>query len=227
MEDASGVDLDWFWRGWFYSTEHVDIGIEGLRLYQIDSGDPDEAAERKRREKDEREPDISKQRNVELPKRIQWQPGLKDFYNSPDYDELAVEESARETFQKFLEGLDEKERALLRRSTNFYVARFRNVGGLVMPIIVRVHYADSTNDLIRLPAQIWRQDSQQVDRLFVTDKQIVRMELDPYRETADVDESNNHYPPKLVPSRFQLFKQEKSKNPMQKQEESTDSEDQE
>jgi hypothetical protein len=129
---------------------------------------------------------------------------------------LAVEKSAREEFQKFVDGLDEKERALLKRSTNFYVARFRNVGGLVMPIIVRVHYADSTNELIRIPAQIWNRDSKQVDKLFVTDKEIIRVELDPYRETADTEESNNFWPPKIVPSRFKLFKSEKKKNPMQK-----------
>ncbi|MFK8111045.1 MAG: M1 family metallopeptidase [Rubripirellula sp.] len=216
MEDASGVDLDWFWRGWFYSTDHVDIGIESVKLFQIDSGDPDEAAERKRKEKDEKEPTLSKERNVDLPKRIDWQPGLKDFYNSPDYDPLAVEESAQKSFQKFLDGLDAKERAMLRRTTNFYVVRFRNVGGLVMPIIVRVHYADNTSELMQFPAQIWRRNSERVDRLFATDKEIVRFELDPRRETADTEVSNNFWPPKLVPSRFKLFKDEVKKNPMQK-----------
>ncbi len=216
MEDASGVDLDWFWRGWFYSTDHVDIAIEKVQLFQIDSGNPDEAAERKRKDRDEKEPTLSKQRNTELPKRIDWQPGLKDFYNSPEYDELEVEESARESFQKFLDGLDAKQRALLARTTNFYVVSFRNVGGLVMPIIVRVHYADNTHELVQIPAQIWRRNSQRVDKLFVTDKEIVRFELDPRRETADTEESNNHWPPKLVPSRFKLFKDKKDKNPMQK-----------
>ena len=114
--------------------------------------------ERKRKERDEREPTISAQRNKELRKRIDWQPGLKDFYNSPDYDKLAVEQSARKSFQKFLDGLDEKERALLKRTSNFYVASFRNVGGLVMPVIVRVQYADSTSELVRIPAEIWRRD---------------------------------------------------------------------
>ncbi len=216
MEDASGVDLDWFWRGWFYSTDHVDIAIEKVRLFQIESGDPDETAERKRKERDEKEPTLSKELNAELPKRIDWQPGLKDFYNSPEYDELAVEESARKSFQKFLDGLDDKQRAMLKRSTNFYVVSFRNVGGLVMPIIVRIHYADNTSELVRIPAEIWRRNSQQVDKLFVTDKEIVRFELDPRRETADTEESNNYWPPKLVPSRFKLFKDETKKNPMQK-----------
>jgi hypothetical protein len=216
MEDASGVDLDWFWRGWFYSTEHVDIGIDGVKLFQVDSGDPDETAERKRKERDEKEPTVSKERNAEVPKRIDWQPGLKDFYNSPEYDELAVEEAAQKSFQKFLEGLDAKERAMLRRTTNFYVVSFRNVGGLVMPVIVRVHYSDNTSELIRIPAEIWRSNSQRVDKLFVTDKEIVRFELDPQHETADTEESNNYWPPKLVPSRFKLFKDKKPKNPMQK-----------
>jgi len=222
MEDASGIDLDWFWRGWFYSTDHVDIAIENIRLFQIDSGDPDEAAERKRRERDDQEPTVTKQRNAEIPKRIEWQPGLKDYYNSPEYDELAVEKAARREFQKFLDGLDAEERALLKRTTNFYVARFRNVGGLVMPIIVRIHYSDNSNELVRIPAQIWRQDSRHVDKLFVTDKEIVRMELDPYRETADTEDSNNTWPPKLVPSRFRLFKDKKKKNPMQKAAEAED-----
>ncbi len=216
MEDASGVDLDWFWRGWFYSTDHVDIAIDSVRLYQIDSGDPDEQAERKRKERADEEPTLSKQRNAELPKRTEWQPGLKDFYNSPDYDEFAVEESARKAFQKMLESLDDKERALLQRSTNFYVVRFKNVGGLVMPIIVRVHYGDNTNSLVRIPADIWRANGEQVDKLFISDKEIVRLELDPQRETADTETSNNHWPPKLVPSRFQLFKDKKSTNDMQK-----------
>jgi hypothetical protein len=216
MEDASGVDLDWFWRGWFYSTDHVDIAIDGVRLYQIDSGDPDEQAERKRKEREEKEPTLSDQRNAELPKRVDWQPGLKDFYNSPDYDEFAVEESARKAYQKMLEDLDDEERALLQRTTNFYVVRFKNVGGLVMPIILRIHYDDNTSKLVRIPADCWRPNGEQIDKLFVSDKEIVRLELDPLRETADTEASNNHWPPKLVPSRFRLFKDKKSRNDMQK-----------
>ena len=225
MEDASGVDLDWFWRGWFYSTDHVDIAIDDVKLYQIDAGDPDEAAERKRKQRDEKEPTLSKQRNESLRKRIDWQPGLKDFYNSSEYDELAVEESARKAFQKFLDDLDDKQRAMLRRTTNFYVVRFKNVGGLVMPIIVRVHYDDSTSELVRIPAEIWRSNGQQVDKLFVSDREIVRLELDPMRETADTEASNNHWPEKLVPSRFKLFKDKRPKNPMQKAKQSKEKSD--
>ncbi len=217
MEDASATDLDWFWRGWFYSTDHVDIAITDLDLYQIDNGDPDAEAERKRREKDAKEETLSERRNKDLPKRADWQPGLKDFYNSPDYDEMKVEDSARKAFQKYLEDLDDEQRSLLRRKTNFYVATFENVGGLVMPIIVRLYYHDSTSEVVTIPAQIWRSGGDKVRKLFMTDKEIVRIEVDPRRETADTDESNNHYPPKIVPSRFKLYKSSKSgKNPMQK-----------
>ncbi len=216
MEDASGVDLDGFWRGWFYSTDHVDIGIEDVKLYIVDQGDPDEAAERKRKEREEEEPTLSTHLNQELPKRIDWQPGLKDFYNSPDYDEFAVEESARKAYQKMLDELDDTQRSLLQRTTNFYSVKFRNHGGIVMPIIVRLHYADSTNEIVRIPVQIWRSNGDEVSKLFVSEKEVVRIELDPYRETADTESSNNHWPPKLIPSRFKLYKSKSSDNEMRK-----------
>ncbi|MCO8122263.1 M1 family metallopeptidase [Stieleria sp. TO1_6] len=222
MEDASGVDLDWFWRGWFYGTNHVDIAIDNVQLYQIDSGDPDEKAERERQEKDRKEPTVTEQRNEGMRRRIDWQPGLKDFYNSPEYDELKVEEDDRKSFQKFLDGLTSEERAILRRTTNFYVVDFSNLGGLVMPIILRVHYADNTSETMRFPAQIWRRNSKRISKLIVTDNEIVRMELDPQRETADIEEDNNHWPKRMIPSRFRLFKDEKKKNPMQKAAKSDD-----
>ena len=216
MEDASGVDLDWFWRGWFYSTDHVDLGIDDVKLFVIDQGDPDEGAERKRKEREEKDPSISEQRNKDLPKRIDWQPGLKDFYNSPDYDPFAVEESARKAYQKMLEGLDDDQRSLLQRTTNFYVIKFHNHGGIVMPIIVRLHYSDNSNEIVRIPVDIWRSNGDQVAKLFVTEKEIVRMELDPFRETADTEESNNHWPPRLIPSRFKLYKSKSSDNEMRR-----------
>jgi len=161
-------------------------------------------------------PTLSVERNQELQRRIEWQAGLKDFYNSSDYDELAVEESARKSYQKFLEGLDPKQKALLKRTTNFYRVSFDNIGGLVMPILLRVHYADNSNEMIRIPAEIWRSNSENVSKLLITDKEIVRLELDPKQETADTESSNNHWPPRLIPSRFRLFKESPSRNPMQK-----------
>ncbi len=213
MEDASGVDLDWFWRGWFYSTDHVDIGIDSLRLYEIDSGDPDEEADRKRRERDAEPETLSDERNKSLQKRLDLFPGLKDFYN--DYDDLEVSQDSRQAFQKFVDSLDADERQLLKRKTNFYVVRFSNIGGIVMPIVLKIHYEDGSSEIKTYPAEIWRRDGKHVNKLIISDKTIQRLELDPRRQTADVSESNNHWPPKLVPSRFRLFKDAKSKNEMQ------------
>ncbi|MFG0264264.1 MAG: M1 family aminopeptidase, partial [Rhodopirellula sp. JB055] len=218
IEDASGTDLDWFWRGWFYSTDHVDVAIEGVELYLIDSGDPDETAERKRKQKEAREESVTEERNDALPlrRRIDWRPGLKDFYNAPDYDEDKVEENDRKNYQRFLDKLSDEQRAMLRRTTRFYVIQFANKGGLVMPVPLRIHYADNTSEDVQLPAEIWRMNSQSVKRLFLTEKEIVRLEIDPKREIADTDGSNNHWPPKLEPSRFKLYQSGKSSNPMRK-----------
>ena len=103
---------------------------------------------------------------------------------------------------------------MLRRTTNFYVVSFRNVGRAGdadhRPSPLRRQHAAKSGSI---PAEIWRANSQRVDKLFVTDKEIVRLELDPRRETADTEESNNHWPPKLVPSRFKLFKDKKAQEP--------------
>ena len=212
MEDASGQSLDWFWHGWFYSTDHVDVAIDRLRLYQIDTGDPDESSDRKRRERAARAPSVSKERNADLPKRVDLEPGLKDFYN--DYDDLAVAPDDRKAFERFVEKLTADEQKLLKRKTNFYVLSFKNVGGLVTPLIFDVIFEDDSRQRVTIPASIWRVDPRAVDKLVITDKTIRRIEIDPQRQTADSDVVNNHWPPQLIPSRFQLFKESKSGNPM-------------
>ena len=133
MEDASGVDLDWFWHGWFYTTDHVDISIESVRLYRVDTLDPEVEKAARRREREAQPQTLSQQRNRELPKRVDEYPSLKDFYNT--YDEFAVTERDREEYQKFLQTLTPRERELLKSGMNFYVVEFKNVGGLVMPVI--------------------------------------------------------------------------------------------
>ncbi|MEL7335819.1 MAG: M1 family metallopeptidase, partial [Planctomycetota bacterium] len=116
MEDASGVDLDWFWRGWFYSTDHVDIAFDGISLAQLDLGDPDATAARRRREKEEQTPSVSKERNADLPKRVDLFPGLKDYYNT-EYDPLAVSEAARKAFRKYVDDLDPEQQKMVRENT--------------------------------------------------------------------------------------------------------------
>jgi aminopeptidase N len=213
MEDASGVDLDWFWRGWFYSTDHVDLAIEGLTLHQIDIGDPDANAQRSRDEDAAKVPSLSDERNESLAKRVDRYPGLKDFYNS--YDKLAVSDQDRNNFKQFLDRLTAEEQSLIRSQQNFYILKLKNVGGLVMPIPISIDYEDGTSETIVVPAEIWRLNSRQVAKLIVSDKTIKAVQLDRRKQIADSEESNNHFPPKIVTSRFSVFKDERQRgNPM-------------
>lgn len=217
MEDASGVDLDWFWRGWFYTTDHCDIGIESVRWMQSDKGDPDESAERRKTADAQVTPTMSATRNAELRKRIQDYPELKDFYNQVNPYEVTAEN--REAFQRFLKELTEDERKLLEQPHNYYEVRFRNHGGLVMPIIIKLTYEDGSDEIVRIPAEIWRENAVSTSKGFLSSKQLKSIELDPHREVADANRDNNHFPAKFEPSRFKLYKAGKDRpsNPMREQ----------
>lgn len=221
MEDASGVDLDWFWRGWFYSTDHVDIGLNSIRLYTLESPDPEVEKAVRKQERDAEPKTLSEERNAPLPKRVDRFPELKDFYNN--FDELDVTKEDRDTYEKFLKSLDADEKELLEEKRNFYVLDFQNIGGLVMPLILKIDFEDNTSEELRIPAEIWRRNQQNVSKLFITAKTIRRVTLDPHLETADTNTDNNSWPPEISKSRFKLFKEKKSKNQMQKSKEETSS----
>ena len=214
MEDASGVDLDWFWHGWFYTTDHVDISIERVRLLQPLTGNPetDKAARLKEREAEPQT--LSQERNKTLPKRVDEFPSLRDFYNT--YDELVVTDRDREQYQRLLQTLSPRERELLGTGLNFYIVDLKNLGGLVSPVILDIEYMDGTKESMRIPAEIWRYNNTEVSKLVMTAKEIRAITLDPRLETADVDMSNNSFPRRPVKSRFQLFKDGQAQpNPMQ------------
>jgi len=222
MEDASGVDLDWFWRGWFYTTDHVDIDLAGVTEWAIDTQNPEVEKEKLKAEREARNPDISTLRNQEAVPQTQTEqkPYLNDFYNS--YDPLDVTEADRQRYKQYLSSLTEEEKELLGSGKYFYQLDFHNIGGLVMPIIVEMQFADGTSEIKRIPAEIWKMNNDQVSKVFVTDQRVEQFILDPYRETADTDEENNYFPRKPLPSRFELFKRRQAargtsagSNPMQ------------
>ena len=214
MEDASGVDLDWFWRGWFYTTDHTDIGIEGVKLYNIDTKNPEVEKTVARREQEAEPVTLSAQRNQPLPKLVEQKPELKDFYNG--YDPLKVTDRDREQYQKFLAALTEDEKKLFNSGLNFYVVELKNIGGLVMPVIFEIEYTDGTKEELRIPAEIWRRNNLAISKMIVTPKEIKSITLDPHLETADTDLTNNYWPQRPVKSRFQIFReQQKQPNPMQ------------
>jgi hypothetical protein len=216
LEDASGTDLDWFWRGWFYTTDHCDIAIEKVELFQLDKNTPDESAEVAKKKKAARRPSLSKQRDKALKKRVDEFPELKDFYN--EYDPSKVTDEQRKAFERARSELSDAEKKLLDDNNRYYQVTFKNVGGLIMPVILIATYDDGTTQEIRIPAEIWRVDNLQCATTITTTKVLKSIELDPYRETADIDRNNNHYPPLLEPTRFQLFKSRfgGEDNPMQR-----------
>ena len=213
MEDASGVDLDWFWRGWFYTTDHVDLAIERVRLFTINTGNPEAEKARQREERAARPTTLSEERNRALPKRVDQYPSLRDFYN--EYDGLVVTERDRAEYQKLLQALTPRERELLQTGLNFYVVDLKNVGGLVMPVILDIEYADGTRGTLYIPAEIWRYNHTDASKLIMTPKEIRSILLDPREQTADADLANNSFPRRPTPTRFQLFKEQRQPNPMQ------------
>src|SRR5262249_12686698 len=89
---------------------------------------------------------------------------------------------------------------------HFYELTFSNKGGLLMPIIIEWTYRDGTKEIDRIPAQVWRLNEKKVVKTFVKDKEVASIKLDPMRETADIDESNNGWGSIPEPTKFQMFK---------------------
>src|SRR5215211_4341846 len=203
MEDASGTDLDWFWHGWFYTTDHVDISIESVRLFTIDTRNPEIEKPRRRSEREAQPRTLSQQRNEALPKRIDEFPSLRDQYN--DRDPYGVTEKNRADYQAFLATLSDEEKALLTAGYYLYVVDVKNIGGLVMPLAFKVEFNDGTSDMVRVPAEIWRYNNTNVSKLIVTKKEAKAIILDPNLETADADMSNNSFPRRPMTTRFPLF----------------------
>ena len=217
IEDASGVDLDWFWRGWFYTNDHVDQEIVSVDWYNLSSNDPnvEKAAAKAARPR----PDIGWERNkTEIAKTYDEEDtSLKDFYTT--YDPLDVTNSDKRNYKRYYDSLSADEKAELGSGDHFYEVKFKNNGGLVMPIIIEFVYEDGTTELTRIPAEIWRLRSEEITKVFRTDKKVVSFNLDPYLETADTDTSNNVYPrAEEKANKFELFKRNSSKreNAMQK-----------
>jgi len=226
MEDASGVDLDWFWRGWFYGTDPVDISIEDVRAFKIDNRSYEEKVADDRKAYMEDEDYLSRRRNVkDIPETyIERDPTTVDFYNTFDRFEIYEDEDEAEAYNKKREGLSDRQKKWAEKDLYFYEMKFKNNGGLVMPVIVQFEFEDGNSQTEYLPAEIWRLNEEEFSKVFAFDKEVVRFTLDPYRETADIDEYNNHWPRQIKMNRFEQFNSggfrrgmSRGENPMQKQ----------
>jgi hypothetical protein len=208
MEDASGTDLDWFWRGWFYTTDHVDVSVDGISEYQIASQDPEVEKKWKKARKDAEPISITDQRNKgTLPRRVEAHPELKDFYN--EHDDFTVTNKDRNKYNETVEGLEDWEKGLLKEGKHMYLVDFSNVGGLVSPLVLEIELASGKKYVERVPAEVWRFSPKKITKLLITDEPMVSLTQDPYWETADTDISNNAWPRKVNPSRLELFKSQR------------------
>ncbi|PRO73217.1 aminopeptidase [Alteromonas alba] len=216
MEEASGVDLDWFWRGWFYTTDHVDISLDKVYKLRLDTEDPDIDYARERQFEKDKPMSLTVERNKEEGRKLWVErfPDITDFYD--ENDQYTVTNKERNKYQSWLKKLEPWERKAFERAIeedkNYYVMEFSNVGGLVMPIILEMTFADGTKEMMRIPAEIWRRTPKAVSKLVVTDKdkELVSVTVDPRWETADVDVENNHYPRQIIPSRIEAYKSKRT-----------------
>ncbi len=224
MEDASGVDLDWFWRGWFYTTDYVDISIDAVKWFQADTQDPHVEKPFQKEQEENAPPYVSSIRDREDIEQtwVEGDTAARDFYY--DYDPYEVTDFDLEEHDKFYASLDIDQKELLKAGYNYYEVSFSNRGGLVMPMTLEVVWDDNSKEIIHIPVEIWRFNDNKVKSVLFSKKQLQSIHLDPLLETADVDMNNNFWPPRVIPTRFELFKekQEEEKNPMQQRQKPTE-----
>lgn len=219
MEDASGVDLDWFWRGWFYTNDHVDMSIARVEHKRANPKDP------QLQEKIAEEAKKTERRNISA---IRNETAIKETYNERDttlndfytrYNPDTAEPDEVASYRQMISGMDSAEVALMNTRQHFYEVTFERLGGLVMPLIYEVVYKDGRKELERIPAEIWKMGETKVSKVIVSDSEIEEIILDPYLETADIDTSNNFYPKRANETKFEVFKRRRtgsSENPMQR-----------
>ncbi len=196
MEDASGVDLDWFWRGWFYGTDFVDIGVKDVKKYYVTDKVTKEGAT------------FLERYGVTDPSSVDAvyvvEEGSEEY--SEDLKGKNLLETAPKLNEYLMDNFSTAEREGMKVPKYFYEVTFSKPGGLVMPLIVEYTYADGTTQNVTYPVNIWRKNDDQVSKAIATDKEIIKVVVDPNMETADIDLENNSWPQQVKEDKFQQFK---------------------
>ncbi|MGB1570820.1 MAG: M1 family metallopeptidase [Schleiferiaceae bacterium] len=203
MEDASGVDLDWFWRGWFYTTDHVDIALKDVQWYQMSTQNPDIEKPFQEAKAEEADAHIGKPRNSVIRTMVDEVPETRDFYNS--YNPYAVSEADREAYKRYRDGLTAEEAAMLDAGHHFYGLTFENQGGLIMPLVLRFTLEDGQEEVVRIPAEVWLKNEDEFTKWFNFTQPVVQITLDPFLELADTDRSDNYWPALQEPNKFDVY----------------------
>jgi hypothetical protein len=193
MEDASGVDLDWFWRGWFYGTEKVNIAVDEVKWFKLRSDQPN----LENKGKSVQAGDLNVKANG---------PSSEDFSQGPQ--PFTLLNTPDQMYGEFRGKIDDNEIRKKLEGKNIYQVKFRNIGGLVMPLVIEWTFKDGSKEIERIPAEIWRINENEITKVFVKEKEVVSMVLDPNFEIADVDMSDNAFPKKKTESRFDQFKKD-------------------
>ena len=219
MEDASGVDLDWFWRGWFYGTEHCDMNLKEVKLYKWNTRNPEVENAFKKELKDAQPADISLQRDRAegMVTQMDVDKDIIDFYTT--YDPFKVTMLDVKDYEEYVKRLTEDEKKMINSDRYYYQVTVENVGGLIMPLIFEFEFADGTRRRFKIPAEIWKMSEPSVTKVFALDREATSIALDPQLETADVELNNNFWPARIIPTKFELFKQGQQRpeeNPMQR-----------
>lgn len=196
MEDASAVDLDWFWRGWFYTTDTNDQTLEDVKWFKLATG----KSKLENRSVEAEEGDLSGG-NADGEG--------DDFSDGPE--PLHLRETDPRYYGEFRSRVDDKEIMSRLENKNIYEITVSNNGGLVMPVIIEWTYRDGTKEIEKVPAEVWRFNETEFTKVFVKDKEVTNVVIDPNQETADINGEDNIFPRTAEPSRFDEFKRKSSR----------------
>lgn len=196
MEDASAVDLDWFWRAWFYTTDYTDIGVEDVKKFYVTSKMNSEVRAMM---------EARGMKESDLPPLVYLvEEGSEDF--EPGMDTATLNDVT--TLQQYImDNMTPAERAKLKNPKYFYEVTFEKPGGIPMPIIAEYTYSDGSTERVTYPAQIWRKNDAKVGKVIASEKEITKIVVDPDEETADIDTSNNTWPKRKKLGEFNKFKE--------------------
>jgi hypothetical protein len=192
LEDASAVDLDWFWKGWFYTTDYTDQSIDAVKWFRV------------RSDKSNVENKNVKAKKGDLSSGTSGTKNFDNFNDGPQ--EFTLTETAPHLYGDFLSRIDDKAVIQKLQDKNIYEVTLSNKGGLVMPVIIEWTFKDGTRELEKIPAEIWRINESRVTKVFVKDKEVTNIMIDPNAETADVNIEDNIFPKLDGESKFDAFK---------------------
>lgn len=191
LEDASAVDLDWFWRGWFYTTDNCDVAVDDVKWFKVKK----DQTTLENKTKTATKGDLAAKGNGNKP---------ADFSQGPQY--FNVIPTDNNMYGEFANRLDDKAMISKMENKNFYEITLSNKGGLIMPVIIEWTYKDGSKEIERLPAEIWRINETKITKVFAKDKEVVNVVIDPLKETADISIENNTFPKNAQPSKFDELK---------------------